>query len=301
MKPALTLLLTLVSILTSAIPVSATEVFSDFSIGNLGFSRGREAGDRGLPDDTFPWGFSFGIRHPAFETVDFEMALRRHHVTGNTTELLLTHRSNFVELGVGPYVGIYNTEDKPALLQPGVLSRLRFNLASFGFLSLTARAPLHDNPSSVGDYRQVTQEYEFGVFVPNVVLSLYYGSFAFDQRTEDDFTNDLFTTYQLRAHVFQKNVPYRIDLAFGYHDYQKEFLVSDETQAFGALVAGTRLTADVSRQLTLFVELESAVYAFGREELLGRDGGGTFFFRSGAGMRYLLAPATISVMAAQEQ
>ena len=293
MKPALTFLLTLVSILTSTMPLLATELFSDFSIGNLGFSRGREAGDQGLPDNTFPWGFSFGIRHPAFDTVDLEMALRRHHVTGNTTELLLVHRSDFVELGVGPYLGIYNSADKPALLQPGVFSRLRFNLATFGFLSLTARAPLHDNPSSVGDYRQLTQEYEFGVFVPKVVLSLYYGSFAFDQRSEDDFINDLFTTYQLRAHVFQKNVPYRIDLAFGYHDYQKEFLLADETHAFGALVAGTRITADINQQLSLFVELESAVYAFGHRELLGRDGGDTFFFRSGAGMRYRLAPAHI--------
>ncbi|TVQ40248.1 MAG: hypothetical protein EA384_03780 [Spirochaetaceae bacterium] len=274
----------------AAAPLYATELFADFSIGNLGFSRDRDAGDKGLPDDTFPWAFNFGLRHPAFETVDFEMALRRHHVVGNTTELQLTHRSDFVELGAGPYLGVYNNQDKPFSLNPGVFAHLRFNLGDFGFTSLTARAPLSDDPRRVGDYRQRTQEYQFGVFVPNVVLSLYYGSFAFDERTDDDFISDLHRAYELRAHVFQKNVPYRIDLSFGYHDYQKEFVSTDGTQAFGALVAATRVTADLRNTVSIFFSFENALYTFGRADLTGRDGGDMFFFRSGAGITYTVRP-----------
>ncbi|TVR02038.1 MAG: hypothetical protein EA403_09755 [Spirochaetaceae bacterium] len=272
------------SLLLAAVPVvTATEVFADISAGNLGFARDRAPGDTGLPRDSYPWGFTAGIVHPVFDTVDLELALRRDPVTGNSTDLLFHHRAEYVELSVGPFLGVYNSEAKPGLLQPGVLAALRFNFGSVGFAAASIRAALGDDPSDEGDYRQSERWYEAGIFVPNVVLSLFHGKREFLEVRDIGPVTDTRTATELRARVFQKNVPYRINLSFGYHDYEKAF--ATETQAFGALILGKEVIAQVSPRVELSLRLESALYAFGRAELLGDESGTNYFFRAGAGTR----------------
>ncbi len=266
--------------------VTATEVFSDFSIGNLGFSRDRDPGDSGLPRNSYPWGFSAGLVHPVFDTVDLEFALRRDPVIGNSADLLFRHRAEYVELSVGPFLGVYNSEEEPGLIQPGVLAALRFNFGTVGFAEASIRTALSDGPSDEGDYRQSHRSYEAGIFVPNVVLSLFHGTSEFLEIRDIGPVSDTRTATEIRARVFQKNVPYRINLAFGYHDYEKAF--ATETQAFGALILGKEVIAQISPRVDLSLRLESALYAFGRAELLGDESGTNYFFRAGAGTRIRL-------------
>lgn len=268
----------------------ATEVYSEFDIGNLGFHRDRTATDEGLPDTSYPWGFTLGITHPARELVSLQLELARHHVLGNSADLLLTHHNDWISLGVGAYVGLLNTDNKPLLARHGVLADATISLGTFGFISAAARAPLYGSPDSVGEYRQMAQEYGFGIYLPNVVLSLYAGNFHYDERTDNDVISDRFRSYEVRAHVFQKNVPYRVDLSFGYHDYEREFSIPDVTHAFGSLVAGTRLTVDLRPGLSLYGGLQAALYAFGREQLLGDEIGKSFLFRAHTGLRWSVTP-----------
>lgn len=266
---------------------TATEVFADFSVGNLGFARDRDPGDSGLPRDTYPWGFTTGIVHPVFDTVELELALRRDPVTGNSTDLLFRHRAEYVELAVGPILGVYNSDAKPGLIQPGVAAALRFNFGAVGFAAASIRTALGSDPSEEGDYRQSERAYEAGIFVPNVVLSLFHGTNEFLEIRDIGPVTDTRTATELRARVFQKNVPYRINLSFGYHDYEKAFPA--ETQAFGALILGTEVITQVSSRVELSLRLESALYAFGRAELLGAESGSNYFFRAGAGTRIRLS------------
>lgn len=268
----------------------ATEVYGQADVGNLGFGRDRDPGHEGLPTSSYPWGVTLGVRHPVRDAVDLQLELARHHLLGNSADLLLSHRNDWISLGVGTTVGLFNNEDKPFLARPGVLADVTISLGTVGFLSLAARAPLYDSLDSVGEYRQRAQQYEFGVYLPNVVLSLYSGDFRYDERTEDDLISDRFRAYEVRAHVFQKNVPYRVDLSFGYHDYEREFPTPDVTHAFGALVSGTGVTVDLRPGLSLNAGLQAALYAFGREELLGDDLGGNFLFRASTGFTWAVAP-----------
>lgn len=282
-RVALTALILLFTILPTA---TATELFFDGSVGNLGFSRDRDPGDTGLPRNSFPWGFSAGIVHPIFETVDLDFALRRDSVIGNSADLLFRHRAEYVELSVGPFLGVYNSEENPGLIQPGVLAALRFNFGTVGFAEASVRTALSDDPTDEGDYRQSHRSYEAGIFVPNVVLSLFHGKSEFLEIRDIGPVTDTRTATELRARVFQKNVPYRINLSFGYHDYEKAF--TTETQAFGALILGKEVIAQVSPRVDLSLRLESALYAFGRAELLGDESGTNYFFRAGAGTRIRL-------------
>ena len=286
-RGALCAILLLISVTPLA---TATEVFADTSVGNLGFSRSRDPGDTGLPRTSYPWGFTTGIVHPVFDTVDLELALRRDPVTGNSTDLLFRHRAEYIELSVGPFLGVYNSDTKPGLIQPGVLAALRFNFGTAGFVAASIRAALSDDPAEEGDYRQSERWYEAGIFVPNVALSLFHGTSQFLEIRDIGPVTDTRTATELRARVFQKNVPYRINLSFGYHDYEKDF--ATETQAFGALILGTEVITQVSPRVDLSLRLDSALYAFGRAELLGAESGTTYFFRAGAGTRIRLAQPT---------
>ncbi len=277
-------------LLLSVDAFAATEVYAEFDIGNLGFSRNREATDEGLPTSTYTGGFSLGVRHPLRDRIELQVELARHHLLGNSADLLLSHHADWIALGVGPTVGLLNNQDKPFLARPGVLADLTVNFGTFGFVSLAARAPLHHSLEDVGDYRQSTEEYELGIYLPNVVLSLYTGDFRYDELTDADLIADRFRAYEVRAHVFQKNVPYRVDLAFGFHDYERLFQAAGLTHAFGAIVSSAGVTVDLRPGFSVYGGLDASLYAFGRNELLGDDLGGNFLFRATTGFTWAVSP-----------
>ena len=286
------LLLVAALLLVPALSLPSLEIDASATVGNLGFSKDRNAGDTSLPNDSFLWGFDLALSTPVSETVTLDAGIRRSLTSLNALHASLSHDAGFARIAVGSYVGIANDLDYPLKLVPGISALLNVQLAGIGFLELSADRPLTQEPSSAGDYWQQSTQAHLGVYGENVLPG-----FRIDRReffvaeSGSEQRLDRVTTYAITADIFSKNVPYRIFLTFGYENHEKRFLKDGDTQtkqALGSGVFGAEVTVDVNERTTVWTELTNGLYTFGREDLLGKFSENTYFFRTTAGVRLKL-------------
>jgi hypothetical protein len=105
---------------------------------------------------------------------------------------------------------------------------------------------------------------------------------SYTEKQADQEVVDSLTEYEFAAQVFQKNAPYQVRIAFGYHDLGKSFVgTTTTTHTLGSLILGTRFEIALQDFLGLTVDLESSIYTFGQDALLGvsNPGPGGYLFR----------------------
>ncbi|MFW5843263.1 MAG: hypothetical protein ACOCW6_05010 [Spirochaetota bacterium] len=289
-KQSLFLLLLFFLLFSAAGKLFSLTVEAEFDIGNLGFSTSRDADTESLPVWSYPWGFRAAVGETISENLAYKTGVERDFVIRNFAFLQFQHQINTLTLGAGPTFGFLSSPGSPGLIRPGLAGYIRWNLYSFGYVSLDALAPLYSPSDEADDFYQARRRLQMGFYLPNVITTFSVSKREFILTTESGEEADALVEYATEAEVFQKNIPYRIALRFAYQDYRKFFEEPGTTgrHALGALVFGTGVRWDLKDNGSYYINLDSSVYTFGRLALLGEFSDSAYFFRAQTGFVYSL-------------
>lgn len=287
---ALFLLLVLL-LLATAGTARAIDLEAEFDIGNLGFSPSRESDETGMPIWSFPWGFRAAVGDTIAENLTYSTGVERDFIIRNFAFLQFQHKINTLTLGAGPTFGFLSSANNPGLIRPGISAYIRWNLFTLGYVSLDALAPLYSPSSTADDFYQARRRLQVGLYIPNIIATFSVSKKEFILSTDEGEEADTMVEYATEAEVFQKNIPYRITLRFAYQDYRKFFEeeIGTTRQAVGALVFGTGVRWDLDGRGSYYINLDSAVYSFGRLALLGEFSESAYLFRAQTGFSYELS------------
>ncbi len=262
----------------------ALEVTAACRIENLAFRTDREISDVSFSGDEFPMGFSLGVRHASQQELAMEAEYVYDAVLRNIVTGLVTYRGNLFSFGVGPFLGFLNTGQ----LWPkvGIASVFKVEWPGAAFVQLWLDNSSGNRLSNQGDYLQERNNLSFGFYVPNAICSLNVANRRFVEKTDTAEIADTMTEYSLAVDIYQKNVPFKILVTFGLQRLCREFEETADTTAHTlySIIFGTQFDMRLSQQVSITVDLDSSIYTWGQDELLGISNPGTYLFRASAGV-----------------
>lgn len=255
---------------------SALEVGALFNIGNLAFSQDRAATDTSFSGTSFPWGLSVYGRQALSSSLTVESGFAMDPILRNVLETRLTYSSPYLIIGGGPFLGVFNSSSLP--LNPGISASMQIQMPGVAFFSFRGDSTLGAGLVSAGDYTQGRSDLSLGFYVPNAICSFNLLSRRYVAKTSTGDTIDERVEYSFKTDIFEKNRPYRVVLTFGYQQLSKTFIIGSSTtvDALGSLIIGTRVEAHLTKSLVFIGDLQSGVYSFGQDALLGISNPGPF-------------------------
>ncbi len=284
MKPTRTLAAALLLLAVLA-PLSAFEIGTHFELSNLDFARDRASIATGLPGDSYLWGIRAVGSEQLSDQLSLNLEFSSDPILRNVGYTLLTYNDEFFSIRLGPFFGILNAPS--TILQSGLSTTVRLFVPGITVLTLRSDNSLSGRLVVTGDYIQEQSELSVGFFVPNAIPTVYVRSKRYTWKTVDGETVDSLTAYGLEADIFQKNIPFRVVVDFSYHDIARSFVAAATTRhSYGALILGTDVSVELFERFTFDAELESSIYTFGRDELIGQVSADQFLFRLSTGVSY---------------
>ncbi|MBN2510811.1 MAG: hypothetical protein JXB03_11060 [Spirochaetales bacterium] len=277
-----------ISLIAVSFQLPALEVGSLFHFSNLDFSKNRDSADTDMSGYDYVWGLTLYGTIPVSDSMYLKIGNFYDPILQNTVYNLIGFEQNYVKILVGPFFGIIHNNDN--LIQSGLSTTVRIDLPGVFFLSFMADSSIGGRLVKKGDYIQEKNGIEAGFYVPNAVCSVGLETKTYTRKHTSSEQVTGFTEYFFKTDIFKKNVPYRILLTFAYQtqtiDYVTETLTT--THTLNSLVMGTKLTARVSDNVQIILDLESNVYSFGSAEdivlSLPDSGLGMYLFRSSTGV-----------------
>lgn len=280
------LLFGLLILLGVASRVAAFEVGASFELGNMDFARTRTAAADDLPGDSYLWAVGVSGRQELSDQIVLDLRFASDPILRNVGYTLLTYSDQFFSIRLGPFFGILNAPS--SILQSGLSTTVEVFIPGAAVLTLRSDTSLSGRLVMTGDYIQEQSELGVGFFLENVIPTAYIRSKRYTWKTTSGETIDSLNQYGLETDIFQKNIPYGVVLDFAYQDVSRSFVDDAGTtvHSYGALVVGTDLSVELFDTLTLRADLESSVYMFGTDALLGTVRADEFLFRLRTGLSY---------------
>lgn len=266
------------------------EISTEFHIGNLALDKSRASTDTTYTGMYFPWGINVDISHPINNQIGISASWIMDPVLRNTLYTQFTFKESFINVAVGPFFGVFNSSS--SLLKAGINAIIQVEYPGIVFFRFRADSSIGGRLIETGDYIQERNDIVFGFYVPNAVCSLGLTTKKYTEKIATGESVDRLTEYFFATEIFQKNVPYKINVRFAYHRLSKTFLEASTTvHGLGSLVVGFRVDVDVTKYLTVFARLDSSIYTFGTDALLGvtNPGPGGYLFNTGVGCKLDLA------------
>ncbi len=286
-------LLTLVAafLLGATAPLCPLDLGLTFGMGNLGIDPARELTDTSFPGTAaflgpYVWGASLYGRQPLTETIRFEAGFTADPVLRNQVYALISYSEKVITIGVGPYFGLLNLlpDGSGMVLKPGLSAAVQVELPGIAFVRFRSDGSIGGELVETGNYLQERSEVGFGFYVHNAIWSLNLETKKLTFLQESYQTVDAFTSYSFRTDIFQKNVPFRVGVAFSYQTLSRTSYTSTPvTDTLNSVVASVSLELPVASFLTLSAAFDGSVYDFGQGQLAG--GKAYFLFRGSTGIR----------------
>lgn len=275
--------LVMVMVLTAAtvLPASALELEFGGFFGNLGLPWAQDTPITtsqypstnwlygGLASFTNDFGQGFEL------TIEYETdTVLRHIVRG-----VVTYENGMASLSAGPMVGVFNSPTSP--LKAGIDIGFRLEVPGLAFFSAVVESSMGAGLAAVGDYAQERSEIVAGWYALNAICSFSMETRRYAKVLADDqWLVDAATDYLFSVDVFKKGVPYRVLADLGYRAMTRTY-ADDTVDGLGAIILGAEISATVSDMVSLRVSLDSGVYVFGLEEMVGRGPAPDAFMFSG--------------------
>lgn len=270
-------LLFLVCSVAFAVPV---DLDLELAGGNQSFEGNRTVADTGLPTDSYRFAGTASVAVGISEGLRLVGEYERSTIFGNLARLAFRHNDQFVSVSAGAFFGVANSRE--VFLKPGVHTRIRFDIAGILYAEFLSERTLRVTTRSTGDYVQDRLDLAGGFYLPNAIFTLRYRAGSVEEATATGATIDSATEYVGEVDVFAKNVPYRVLLDFGYRTITKSF--DGILHSVGFLILGTAVEAEIGDSVTYRVGVDSSVYTFGRNELLGEFANEQYVFRGRMGV-----------------
>ena len=284
MRTAVRLTATALAALMSVTALPAFEVGAFFDLSNLDFARDRASSATTLPGDTYLWGVDVNGYDQLSDALALDLSFSMDTVLRNIAYARLRYLDDFFAISVGPFFGILNSPE--SIVQSGLSTTVELFIPGITFVRLRSDNSLSGRLVVAGDYIQERSELAIGFYAPNVIPTLYVRSKRYTAKTTAGESVDTLTEYGVSADIFQKNIPYRVVLNFGYHDAGRQFVeATTVNHAYSSVILGALLTVDIFETITVVADLESSIYTFGRDALLGQVSADAFLFRLRTGVR----------------
>ncbi|AEF83005.1 hypothetical protein [Leadbettera azotonutricia] len=216
----------------------------------------------------------------------------RDPILRNRVYANMGYKLRFLYLEMGPFMGLLNNKD--SILVPGAAVGMSLNFPGIIFLDLKASSTLGGILEDPGDYAQDTRNVSLGFWVPYVICSF---NLETKKHTEleksESLTEDAVRRYFFRANVFTKNVPYTIQVDFGYQNLSRSYsdysLVKKNTESdeFKALFMGLEMTYTIVPGFKVFLGGEMPLYAWSAGDMKD-PGKKTFLFQFHGGIVWTL-------------
>ncbi|MDR1904876.1 MAG: hypothetical protein LBQ88_21665 [Treponema sp.] len=225
----------------------------------------------------------------------YRAGLERDGVLNNRIITAAGFDLDYVGLDLGPFVGIFNTEE--CLMNPGIAASFRFNIPGVLFAAAAAASTIGGSLQSPGDYSQELGEFSLGFQIPHIIFTASLTTKRFSWQQDAALLNrDELNRYNLLMEIFAKNVPYMVHINMGYQNLKRSYITNsiDMTGApllvnntvkdeLNAVYAGFEFVYQISSSLKIFLGVESPVYAWGGTPLKSpaKD---SFIFNAGGGL-----------------
>jgi hypothetical protein len=267
--------------------VPALESSIIFEIGNLNFAKDRTASTTTFDGSVYPWGFSISGIQPISETLGMEIGFLKDPVLRNVAFTLFNYNNNFVSIGVGPVFGFFNS--KTAILQSGLATNVKFEFPGLLFIQFNSENTIGGRLVENGDYIQERSDIILGFYVKNAICSLNLLSKKYTQKSGSIEIIDAFSEYSFKTDIYKKNVPYNILISFAYQNRTKTF-TSDPIvkHTLNSVILGTTFNIFVSNMVSITTNLESNVYTFGQNALVGVFASDIYLFKLYTGVNLSL-------------
>jgi hypothetical protein len=285
------ILLIFIVLLGISIPIFSLEVGTNFHIGNLAFDTSRISTDTTFTGLTFPWGVDAYVNHSVNEQIGIHVGLYMDSILRNMAFTLFTYKESFLELSVGPFFGLLNSDT--TLLKSGISTSIKLEFPGIVFIRFRADSSIGGRMVQAGDYLQERNDLAVGFYVPQAICSLGLTTKTYTGKTYPGEVIDNLYVYSFKTDIFQKNTPYKVIVDFALHQLSKTYIVSSVTtvhapvHALNSLVAGFIIDIFISDFLTITAALDSSIYTFGTDTLLGvtNPGPGGYLFQASAGVK----------------
>ncbi|MCK4514882.1 MAG: hypothetical protein KAU31_06465 [Spirochaetaceae bacterium] len=269
--------------ITLSVGVFAFEVGAYFDLSNLDFPSTRTAGETALPGADYLWGIRVTGHDQLSEGLALDLSYCRDSVLRHIAFTRIAYTDDFFSITVGPFFGLLNSPN--TIVQSGLSTTVELYIPGVTFLRLRSDNSLSGRLVVTGDYIQEQSELAIGFYTPNVIPTVYVASKRYTTKTDSGEAVDSLTEYGITTDIFQKNVPYQIALNFAYQDAGRQFVdATTVNHAYGSVVIGARVTLSLFDAFTLVADLDSSIYTFGRDFLLGEVSSDSFLFRLSTGL-----------------
>ncbi len=275
-------------LLTTVMPASGVEIGVNLELGNQGFAYDRDFDDDGIPKDEFLFG---GTITGAYNPTDFltlELIADRDQILQNSLTSRLAYRGDRVRFAMGPSFGLFNQPDQH--VAPGLSTEASVDVLPRLNAAAATTRPMQRDVSSDGDYRQRFDRLALSTYGDNLIVTLLFEQSRFRELDDGTERTNRLRRYALRTEAFAKGVPYRVIVSGEFHDRSFSFKNDDENrkQTYGTLVLGTGITYEPRPGMSYRVLLESGLYNFGRDDLLGEFEDDVYLFRVRTGISFSL-------------
>ncbi len=265
-------------------PLPAVELGLEFELGTLGFQHDRAVDDTGIPTDELLFGGTASATVFPTELLAVEVIADRDHVLQNSLTTRLKYRGDRVRFALGPRLGIFNDPDQPA--PPALSVKTSVDLLPRLNASVATVRPLQPDVRRDGEYRQRYDRLALSAYGDNLIVTMLFEQSRFREQDDGVERTNRLRRYALQAQAFAKGAPYRILVSSEYHDRTFEFEndANSSTQTYGTLVVATGISYRQTPRVSYKVLLESGLYTFGRDDLLGEFEEETYLFRLRTGV-----------------
>ena len=287
MKKIKLIILIIFYIFTALAYLPALDVNAGFRIENMSFKNDRTESETSFSGLDFPWGLSISGSQAISDNILLEAGYYNDPILRNLSYARFSFKDQYFSIGVGPFLGVFNASTYMPKLGLSTSAVMSFP----GLVFIKFRA---DNLLTLiqnDDYIQELNEIEIGFYVPNAICSLKLLTKQFTDNTASPQIIDKATRYSFKADIFQKNVPYRLMLTFAYENLFRDFVETTVTtkHTLNSLILGTAFDLKIKENLVLALDLESSIYTFGQDELLGVSSSDKYLFRLYTGVKMNLS------------
>jgi hypothetical protein len=270
-------------------------------LGNIAFDGERESA-LGSGGEAFEgWFFPLGLVKVSGEPGNgfyYNGGFRRELLLRNQLFVNMGIRLDYINLEIGPVMGLFNSEDQ--IVNPGFSAGLGLEFPGIFFVTLKASSSLGSVLDIPGNYLQKSAEISAGFWIPYVICSFNLNTQGLSlEKKANLLIEDTLTRYFFRADVFSKNIPYTCRLDLGYLNMNRSYssyLINganldrdSQTDEFKALYIGLETSYMISPAVKLLLGGEIPIYSWSVLPMKNpaRE---NFLFRAYAGIILTLFP-----------
>ena len=290
MKKASGVVMAAVILGLTAVPLSALELSMEALAGNLFFPWNQQSPTSGaFPATNLFWGGEVSVSETLGEGVSYRIGYSLDPVLRSLVSVLVTYDAGFARFSAGPFMGAFNSSDVP--LKGGLSTAIRLEWPGRVFAYIRSDSSLGGGLLADGDYIQDMTEISAGWYVHNAICSLSMITKKYYSRVSDTLqTLDNLTRYTFDVNVYRKGAPLTLIWTLGYQTVSKTWDTGTaSTDSLGSVILGARADWRVSRKVRITGRLETGVYTFGLENLVGNGPDqNSFLFSAGLGVIYRL-------------